>query len=46
MIETVFQQDKGKSDNVPNNSLGGKGQGAAITALKELRKISNLLQEM
>ncbi|XP_009419979.2 uncharacterized protein LOC103999834 isoform X1 [Musa acuminata AAA Group] len=46
VIETVFQQDKGKSDNVPNNSLGGKGQGAAITALKELRKISNLLQEM
>ncbi|XP_064978202.1 uncharacterized protein LOC135619792 isoform X1 [Musa acuminata AAA Group] len=49
VIETVFQQDKSKfdsSDNLSNNILGGKGQGTAIAALKELRKISSLLREM
>ncbi|CAD5181067.1 unnamed protein product [Musa acuminata subsp. malaccensis] len=49
VIETVFQQEKGKFDsldNLSNNILGVKGQSTAITALKELRKVSNLLQEM
>ncbi|XP_074563643.1 uncharacterized protein LOC141820251 [Curcuma longa] len=47
VIETVFQQDKGRLDSLDslsNNIV--KGQGRAIVALKELRKISNLLQEM
>ncbi|RWW41090.1 hypothetical protein BHE74_00053454, partial [Ensete ventricosum] len=49
VIETVFQQDKSKFDsldNLSNNILGGKGQGTAIAALKELRKISSLFREM
>ncbi|XP_042474115.1 TBC1 domain family member 5-like [Zingiber officinale] len=47
VIETVFQQDKGKLDSLDNLSSNiVKGQGRAIVALKELRKISNLLQEM
>ncbi|WOL06488.1 TBC1 domain family member protein [Canna indica] len=49
VIETVFQQDKGKFDSLDNlssNILGSKGQVTAVAALKELRKISNLLQEM
>ncbi|CAL9768013.1 unnamed protein product [Musa acuminata subsp. burmannicoides] len=49
VIDTVFQQDKSKFDsldNLSNNILGGKGQGTAIAALKELRKISSLLREM
>ncbi|GAU25340.1 hypothetical protein TSUD_376040, partial [Trifolium subterraneum] len=49
VIESVFQQDRGQgasSDNLSKNVLVGKGQVTAMTALKELRKISNLLSEM
>ncbi|XP_061361953.1 uncharacterized protein LOC133305732 [Gastrolobium bilobum] len=49
VIESVFQQDKGQGaslENVSKNVLVGKGQVTAMTALKELRKISNLLSEM
>ncbi|GAB2219105.1 hypothetical protein Drorol1_Dr00006734 [Drosera rotundifolia] len=47
VIETVFQQDKvGSSDNPSKNILVERGQGAAVAALKELRKISNLLSEI
>ncbi|KAJ6819013.1 TBC1 domain family member 5-like protein B-like [Iris pallida] len=42
VIESVFQQERGQAGNI----LGGKGQAAAMAALKELRKISNLLSEM
>ncbi|KAK8954889.1 hypothetical protein KSP39_PZI001699 [Platanthera zijinensis] len=41
-IESVFQQERGQAGNV----LGVKGQAKAIAALKELRKVSNLLSEM
>ncbi|KAK6235839.1 Rab-GAP-TBC domain - like 10 [Theobroma cacao] len=49
VIESVFQQDRGQVgslDNFSKNILVGKGQVTAMTALKELRKISNLLSEM
>ncbi|KAG8651771.1 hypothetical protein MANES_06G020300v8 [Manihot esculenta] len=49
VIESVFQQDRGQVgslENLSKNALVGKGQVTAITALKELRKISNLLSEM
>ncbi|OAY31995.1 uncharacterized protein LOC110599663 isoform X2 [Manihot esculenta] len=49
VIESVFQQDKGQVGSLENfskNVLVGKGQVTAMTALKELRKISNLLSEM
>ncbi|KAJ0965584.1 hypothetical protein J5N97_026722 [Dioscorea zingiberensis] len=49
VIESVFQQDRGQMgtlENISNNVLVGKGQATAMTALKELRKISNLLSEM
>ena len=49
VIESVFQQDKGQGaslENLSKNVLVGKGQVRAMTALKELRKISNLLSEM
>ncbi|KAF7837996.1 TBC1 domain family member 5 [Senna tora] len=49
VIESVFQQDRGQGtslDNFSKNVLVGKGQVTAMTALKELRKISNLLSEM
>ncbi|XXG51481.1 hypothetical protein AAC387_Pa03g0032 [Persea americana] len=49
VIESGFQQDRGQADSLENlsrNNSGGKGQVAAIAALKELRKISNLLSEM
>ncbi|XP_022869720.1 uncharacterized protein LOC111389101 [Olea europaea var. sylvestris] len=49
VIESVFQQDSGQVgllDNTSKNSLIGKGQVTAMTALKELRNISNLLSEM
>lgn len=51
VLESVFQQDRdrgqaGSSDNFSKNILVGKGQVTAMTALKELRKISNLLSEM
>ncbi|KAE8733124.1 Ypt/Rab-GAP domain of gyp1p superfamily protein isoform 3 [Hibiscus syriacus] len=48
VLESVFQQDQvqvGSSDNSSRNNLVGKGQVTAVTALKELRKISNLLSE-
>ncbi|GMI94617.1 hypothetical protein like AT4G29950 [Hibiscus trionum] len=49
VLESVFQQDRvqvGSLDNLAKNNLVGKGQVTAMTALKELRKISNLLSEM
>ncbi|XVF19020.1 hypothetical protein REPUB_Repub11eG0074600 [Reevesia pubescens] len=48
VLESVFQQDCGQVgslDNFSKNILVGKGQVTAMTALKELRKISNLLSE-
>ncbi|KAE9587708.1 hypothetical protein Lal_00021906 [Lupinus albus] len=49
VIESVFQQDKSQGTSVENmskNVLVGKGQVTAMSALKELRKISNILSEM
>ncbi|KAI3977887.1 hypothetical protein MKX01_036727 [Papaver californicum] len=49
VIESVFQQDRGQVgslENLSKNVLVGKGHVTALTALKELRKISNLLSEM
>ncbi|KAJ8767419.1 hypothetical protein K2173_017463 [Erythroxylum novogranatense] len=49
VIESVFQQDRGQAGSLENfskNILVGKGQVTAMTAIKELRKISNLLLEM
>ncbi|KAK9097511.1 hypothetical protein Sjap_023008 [Stephania japonica] len=49
VIESAFQQDRGQVgslENMSRNILVGKGQGTALAALKELRKISNLLSEM
>ncbi|XP_028751410.1 uncharacterized protein LOC114711211 [Neltuma alba] len=49
VIESVFQQDKGQGTSLESfskNILVGKGQVTAMAALKELRKISNLLSEM
>ncbi|KAK7303930.1 hypothetical protein RJT34_14851 [Clitoria ternatea] len=46
VIESVFQQDRTSLENRPKNVLVGKGQVTAMSALKELRKISNLLSEM
>ncbi|KAF8392802.1 hypothetical protein HHK36_021039 [Tetracentron sinense] len=49
VIESVFQQDRGQAgslENLSRNILVGKGQVTAMTALTELRKISNLLSEM
>ncbi|KAK1276840.1 hypothetical protein QJS04_geneDACA004102 [Acorus gramineus] len=44
VVESVFQQES--LENLSNNILGSKGQATATAALKELRKISNLLSEM
>lgn len=49
VIESAFQQEKnqtGSLDNLSKHALVEKGQVTAITALKELRNISNLLREM
>lgn len=49
VLESVFQQDRGQGaslENLSKNVLVGKGQVTAMAALKELRKISNLLSEM
>lgn len=47
VIESVFQQDhRAQVENLSKSVLVGKGQVTAIAALKELRKISNLLSEM
>ncbi|CAA0821463.1 Ypt/Rab-GAP domain of gyp1p superfamily protein [Striga hermonthica] len=50
VIESVFQHDNrsqtGSLENLSKNGLVGKGQVTAMAALKELRKISNLLSEM
>ncbi|KAH6762475.1 Ypt/Rab-GAP domain of gyp1p superfamily protein [Perilla frutescens var. hirtella] len=50
VLESVFQQDRGQAggsmENLTKNGLVGKGQVTATSALKELRKISNLLSEM
>ncbi|KAL4590063.1 hypothetical protein LXL04_002982 [Taraxacum kok-saghyz] len=44
VIESVFQQEKAQNDPVEN--FVGREQFKAMTALKELRKISNILSEM
>uniref|UniRef100_A0A1J3EZ52 TBC1 domain family member 5 n=1 Tax=Noccaea caerulescens TaxID=107243 RepID=A0A1J3EZ52_NOCCA len=51
VIESVLQQERvqvqaGLMENMSKTNLVGKGQVTAMTALKELRKISNLLLEM
>lgn len=46
VIETVFQHDRTQAGRPSKNALVGKGQVTAMAALKELRKISNLLSEM
>ncbi|CAN4102479.1 unnamed protein product [Withania somnifera] len=49
VIESVFQQDLGQVGTLENLSkkvLAGKRQVTAMEALKELRKISNLLSEI
>lgn len=50
VIESILPQDHrgqmGSLDNFSKNTLVGKGQFTAMAALKELRKISNLLSEM
>ncbi|PSR85204.1 TBC1 domain family member protein [Actinidia chinensis var. chinensis] len=49
VIESTFQQERGQVGSLENfskNVLVGKGQVTAMSALKELRKISNLLSEM
>lgn len=49
VIESVFQQQQGQVGFVDNSSskiLGAQGQVTVTTALKELRRISDLLLEM
>ncbi|XAR56071.1 hypothetical protein NMG60_11036378 [Bertholletia excelsa] len=49
VIELAFQQERGRGgslENLSRNVLVGKGQVTAMAALKELRKISNLLSEI
>lgn len=49
VIESAFQKDLGQGaslDNMSKNVLVDKGQVTAMSALKELRKISDLLSEM
>ncbi|XP_006340533.1 uncharacterized protein [Solanum tuberosum] len=49
VIESEFLQDQGHVGtfkHVSKNDLAGQSQGTAMTALEELRKISNLLSEM
>ncbi|XP_010548647.1 PREDICTED: TBC1 domain family member 5 homolog A-like isoform X2 [Tarenaya hassleriana] len=48
VIESVFQQERGQTglmESLTKTNLVGKGQVTAVTALKELRKMSNLLSE-
>ncbi|KAK1430139.1 hypothetical protein QVD17_12679 [Tagetes erecta] len=49
VIESVFQQEKretGNVDNLSKKALVDRGQMTATAALKELRKISNILSEL
>ncbi|KAK7360874.1 hypothetical protein VNO77_02891 [Canavalia gladiata] len=49
VVESVFQQDRGQGaplGNLSKNAFAEKGQVTGMAALKELRKISNLLSEM
>ena len=50
VIESAFQQEHGQGGSLDNNTsknaVVGKGQVTAMSALKELRKISNILSEM
>ncbi|KAL0426662.1 UNVERIFIED_CONTAM: TBC1 domain family member 5 [Sesamum latifolium] len=46
VLESAFEQDRGQMGPQEKNGLVGKGQVTAMSALKELRKISNLLSEM
>ncbi|KAD4179995.1 hypothetical protein R6Q59_023443 [Mikania micrantha] len=46
VIESVFQGETGHADNLSKKALVDRGQMTAMAALKELRKISNILSEM
>ncbi|CAL0320315.1 unnamed protein product [Lupinus luteus] len=49
IIESIFQQDQGQGasiENLSENVLVGKGHVTAMSALKELQKISNILSEI
>lgn len=46
VIESVFQQEKCETDNLSKKALVDRGQMTATAALKELRKISNILSEL
>ena len=50
VIESAFQQERGQGasldENTSKNIVVGKGQVMAMSALKELRKISSILSEM
>lgn len=49
VIESVFQQEKGETghvDTMSKKALVDRGQMTAMAALKELRKISNILSDM
>lgn len=49
VIESALQQERnqvGSLESLSKNILLGKGQVTAVAALKELRKISNILSEM
>lgn len=49
MIESVFQQDHGQiepPESLSKNGFVGEGEVMAMSALKELRKISSILSEM
>ncbi|KAK1349789.1 Rab-GAP TBC domain-containing protein [Heracleum sosnowskyi] len=49
VIESAIQHDRGQTgaqEKNPRNGFVGRGQVTAVAALKELRKISNILSEM
>lgn len=49
VIESVYQQDHGQiepPENLSKNGFVGEGEVTAMSALKELRKISRILSEM
>ncbi|WOH03253.1 hypothetical protein DCAR_0522649 [Daucus carota subsp. sativus] len=49
VIESAIQNDRGQigtQEKNPKNGFVGRGQVTAVAALKELRKISNILSEM
>ncbi|KAL9224102.1 hypothetical protein vseg_000171 [Gypsophila vaccaria] len=46
VIESSFQPDKSEAGSINQHTLVDKGQVTAMNALKELRKMSNLLREV